>query len=101
MKKIVITTALAMTFGAPAAFAHHPAADIVDPEIYAMIDENVADAHTELDLTDMGADTTADVGSGMASQEAGSAAAEAAASAADAMADVEEAQARGAMGPQR
>ena len=101
MKKIVITSAIALAFGCTAALAHHPAADIVDPEIYAMIDENVSDTHAEMDLTDMGADTTADMGSGMASQESGSAAAEAAASAADAMADVEEAQARGAMGPQR
>lgn len=37
------------------AFAHHPAADIVDPEIYAMIDENVADTpHADLTFDDMG-----------------------------------------------
>ena len=65
MKKLVISTAIAMAFGTTAAFAHHPAADIVDPEIYAMIDENVSDTHAEMDLTDMGADTTADMGSGM------------------------------------
>lgn len=37
------------------AFAHHPAADIVDEDIYEMIDENVADTpHAELDFTSMG-----------------------------------------------
>lgn len=96
MKKLVITTAIAMAFGSTAAFAHHPAADIVDPEIYAMIDENVADTpHADLTFDDMGsAVETTGAASGMGAQEAASAAA-------DAVADVEEAQARGAMGPQR
>jgi len=92
MKKLVITSAIAIAFASTSAFAHHPAADIVDPEIYAMIDENVSDTpHADLSFDDMGGDTTAEMGTGMGAQDA----------AADVVADVEEAQARGAMGPQR
>ena len=55
MKKSVLTGALFMSLAATSAFAHHPAADIVDPEIYAMIDENVADTpHADLTFDDMG-----------------------------------------------
>ena len=90
MKKFVITTTIAMALGSTAAFAHHPAADIVDPEIYDMIDENVSDTpHADLVLDDMGADTTADMGSGMG---------DTASVAAEVVADVEEVQTRGAMG---
>ena len=36
-------------------FAHHPTADIVDPEISEMIDDAVADTpHADLDFGDMG-----------------------------------------------
>jgi len=36
-------------------FAHHPAADIVDEEIYALIDEMVSDTpHADLEFIDMG-----------------------------------------------
>ncbi|MCW8830405.1 MAG: hypothetical protein OQK32_02675 [Gammaproteobacteria bacterium] len=46
-----------MTFASVPAFAHHPAADIVDPEIYEMIDANVANTpHADLVLDDMGSD---------------------------------------------
>lgn len=55
MKTPLITTAFFITFASASAFAHHPAADIVDPEIYSMIDENVADTpHADLVLDDMG-----------------------------------------------
>ena len=55
MKKIILATAIAVTFGSSYVFAHHPAEAIVDPEIYAMIDENVADTpHADLVLDDMG-----------------------------------------------
>ena len=55
MKNSLITVTLAALFSTSAAFAHHPAADRVDPEIYAMIDENVADTpHADLVLDDMG-----------------------------------------------
>lgn len=55
MKTPLITTAFFITFASASAFAHHPAADIVNPEIYAMIDENVADTpHADLVFDDMG-----------------------------------------------
>ena len=55
MKKSLVATTVLMTFASASAFAHHPAADIVDPEIYAMIDANVADTpHADLVLDDMG-----------------------------------------------
>ncbi len=59
MRKLLQVTALATLLSAPAAFAHHPAADIVDPEIYAMIDSMVADTpHADLVFTDMGGGLT-------------------------------------------
>ena len=59
MRKLLRTTALATLLSAPAVFAHHPAADIVDPEIYAMIDSMVADTpHADLVFTDMGGGMT-------------------------------------------
>jgi len=55
MKKSVLISTLICAVSSASAFAHHPAADIVDPEIYAMIDENVADTpHAELTFDDMG-----------------------------------------------
>ena len=55
MKKTLLTTAMFMSLASTAAFAHHPAADRVDPEIYAMIDENVSDTpHADMTFDDMG-----------------------------------------------
>ena len=55
MKSVFKAAAIASVFASVAAFAHHPAADIVDPEIYEMIDENVADTpHADLVFDDMG-----------------------------------------------
>ena len=57
MKNTLMTTALFMSLASTAAFAHHPAADRVDPETYAMIDENVADTpHADMVLDGMGRD---------------------------------------------
>jgi len=57
MKKTLLTTTLLMTFASASAFAHHPAADMVDPETYAMISENLADTpHADMILGDMGAE---------------------------------------------
>lgn len=42
MKNSLRALVLAALFAPVAAFAHHPAADIVDPDIYEMIDENVS-----------------------------------------------------------
>ena len=48
-----------MTFGSASSFAHHPAADIVDADIYDMIDANVADTpHADLTFDDMGSDAS-------------------------------------------
>ena len=59
MRKLFKITALATLLSAPTAFAHHPAADIVDPEIYAMIDSMVADTpHADMVFTDMGGGMT-------------------------------------------
>ncbi len=62
MKKLLLTTAIAMAMCGTAAFAHHPAADIVDADVYAQIEENISDVHLDMTFDDMGGDTT-DVGS--------------------------------------
>ena len=59
MKKVLHIAALAAAFTTSSAFAHHPAADIVDEEIYVMIDSMVADTpHADLVFTDMGGGTS-------------------------------------------
>lgn len=58
MKKIFQTIAVIIIFGLAVAYAHHPAADIVDEDIYAIIDEMVSDTpHADLTFDDMGGDT--------------------------------------------
>jgi hypothetical protein len=54
MKKLLLTTAIAMAMASTVAFAHHPAEAYVDPVIYEMIDENVSDQHAALEFYDMG-----------------------------------------------
>jgi len=56
MKIVTYTAAIFMAMtAASSALAHHPAADMVDPEIYEMIDENVADTpHADMVFDDMG-----------------------------------------------
>jgi hypothetical protein len=57
MKKLLLTTAIVMSFGTTAAFAHHPAADMVDEDTYEMIDANVSDIHRDMIFDDdMGGD---------------------------------------------
>ena len=57
MKKILLVTAIAVTFASSYVLAHHPAADIVDPDIYDMITDNTADSpHADLDSDTMGSD---------------------------------------------
>lgn len=59
MKKYVLCTALASLLTATPVFAHHNAEGIIDDDVYASIDEMVsATPHAELELTDMGGDTT-------------------------------------------
>ena len=55
MKKLTYTTAILMAMTASGAFAHHPAADVVDPEVYERIEENVADSpHIDRVMDEMG-----------------------------------------------
>ena len=54
MKKLLLTTAIAMAVASTAAFAHHPAEEFVDPAIYEMISENTSDNHDNLEFYDMG-----------------------------------------------
>jgi hypothetical protein len=55
MKSIMTAAVLTAMLASFSAFAHHPAADIVDEDIYLMIDENVADTpHGTLDFSSMG-----------------------------------------------
>ncbi|MDP3125943.1 MAG: hypothetical protein Q8M84_09950, partial [Thiobacillus sp.] len=55
MKSVLQVAVLTSFLASFSAFAHHPAEDIVDEEIYEMIDENVADTpHADLDFTSMG-----------------------------------------------
>ena len=57
MKEVILATAIAVMFGSSYVFAHHPAEGIVDPEIYAMIDENTADSpHADMDADTMGSE---------------------------------------------
>lgn len=57
MKTVLKVAAIASLFATGSAFAHHPAADIVDPETFEMIDENVADTpHADMTADDMGSD---------------------------------------------
>jgi hypothetical protein len=43
MKKILYTTAMCLALNVTVALAHHPAEDMVDEEVYAMINDLVAD----------------------------------------------------------
>lgn len=57
MKLAIHLPALILAMATMPAFAHHPAADNVDPEIYSMIDDNVADTpHADMTFDDMGRD---------------------------------------------
>ena len=53
--KFLQSSVLVMLLSGTTAFAHHPAADIVDEEIYVIIDSMVADTpHADLVFADMG-----------------------------------------------
>ncbi|MGB5395608.1 MAG: hypothetical protein WBN96_00525 [Gammaproteobacteria bacterium] len=68
MKKLFTLSTLAALLASANAYAHHPAADIVDPDVYAMIEENISDVHLALDFDDMGSPST-DMGGAMASAD--------------------------------
>ena len=57
MKKALQVVVLASLLTSFSAFAHHPAADIIDPETWEMIDQNLEDAdspHLDMDFSSMG-----------------------------------------------
>ena len=55
MNKLFQLIAIALLLGSTNLYAHHPAADMVDEEIYEMIDSMVADTpHATLTFDDMG-----------------------------------------------
>jgi hypothetical protein len=59
MGKFLQVSALVLAMGATNVSAHHPAADIVDEDIYAMIDSMVADTpHATMTFDEMGAGMT-------------------------------------------
>lgn len=59
MKKFLSVSALVLVFNAAPVLAHHPTADIVDEEIYAMIDSMVADTpHADMTFDEMGGGMT-------------------------------------------
>ena len=59
MNKFTRIATLLLALGAVPAFAHHPAADIVDEDIYAMIDAMVADTpHADMTFEEMGGGMT-------------------------------------------
>ena len=69
MKKLLLTTAIVMSFGTTAAFAHHPAVDMVDEDTYTMIDENVSDIHRDMDFDDIDMGGTTEVGGGAVARD--------------------------------
>jgi hypothetical protein len=68
MNRIFQLSTLALLLASANSYAHHPAADIVDPEVYEMIEENISEVHLDMTFDDMGGDTT-DVGSAMEARD--------------------------------
>ena len=59
MKKYLVCAALTAMLASAPVLAHHAAEGIIDEEVYAMIDEMVADTpHADADFSDMGGDMT-------------------------------------------
>ena len=59
MKKLLQAASLCLALTSASVWAHHPAADIVDADVYAMIDSLVADTpHADMVFEDMGTGTT-------------------------------------------
>ncbi len=54
MKNLIQLSTLALLAASTNIYAHHPAADIVDPDVYAMIEENISDVHLAMTFDDMG-----------------------------------------------
>ena len=76
MNKIFQLSTLTLALASANAFAHHPAADIVDPDVYEMIEENISEVHLDMTFDDMGGNSS-DVDTAMGgNDEAGSMVAE-------------------------
>ena len=73
-KGVVLLIGLTLLLTGATAYAHHPAVDNVDPDVYAMIEENISDIHLDMTFDDMGGDTT-EVGSAREAQDIDGAAA--------------------------
>lgn len=67
MKKVIQAAVIASLLASASAFAHHPVEDVIDPDTWAMIDQNLEDAdspHLDLDFDTMGSASTSGSGSG-------------------------------------
>ncbi|MDX2438982.1 MAG: hypothetical protein QNK40_00365 [Desulfobacterales bacterium] len=54
MKKVLIIAAMCLVIAAAPVFAHHPAADVVSDDVYAIIDEAVSQTpHVDMVFDDM------------------------------------------------
>ena len=59
MKKLLLISAILLNFNTAPVLAHHPAADIVDEEIYENIDSMVAETpHADMTFDEMGGGMT-------------------------------------------
>lgn len=58
MKNTLKLSTLALLVASVNAYAHHPAEDMVDPDVYAMIEENISDVHLAMTFDDMGGSST-------------------------------------------
>ena len=54
MKNLFKLSALTLFVATTSAYAHHPAEDMIDPEVYDMIEENISDVHLSMTFDDMG-----------------------------------------------
>ncbi len=74
MKKVMHAAVFASLLASASAFAHHPAEAIIDPDTWAMIDQNLQDAdspHLDLDLDTMGSASASGSGNGGGGSSAG------------------------------
>ena len=72
MKKVMHAAVFASLLASTSAFAHHPAEAIIDPDTWAMIDQNLQDADSpHLDLDTMGSASASGSGNGGGGSSAG------------------------------
>lgn len=68
MKNLIQLSTLALLAASTNIYAHHPAVDMVDPDVYAMIEENISDVHLAMTFDDMGGNSD-EVGGAMESRD--------------------------------